>query len=149
MWGHGRRTPTLWSQGVKEWKIWGHGQPLPGNAPLWSQGVKECKIWGHGQQHRQPLKIWGHGQQHCQLKIWGHGQQHCQALKVPVHPIKWPAPWALGAHLHLQVPPRVHLAHGNRLWHQSLQTHWALGAMQHRQALLLRRIGMQRQHLVR
>ena len=124
---------TSWSQGVKEFKIWGHGQSLPGNPTPWSQGVKECKLWGHG-------------------------QQHCQPLKVPMHPIKWlPAPSVLGAHLHLQVPPQVRSAHGNRLWHQSLQTrtstghphpHWALGAMQRRQALL-RRTGMQRQHLVR
>ena len=89
---------------------------------------------------------WSQGVKEC--KIWGHGPQQCQPLKVPS---------VRGAHMHLQVPPHVRSAHGDRLWQQRLQKrnsvghahpHWALGATRRHQALL-RRTATLRQRLAR
>ena len=144
---------TLWSQKVKEFKLWGHGQALSwsqkilGHSQLpdnQSQGVQE-KILGHGPDqtgrirvhgpdHSQGVEIWGHGQIDKTLwsqgvaawKIWAHGQQHSQQVRLQF--------------------PHTHSALGDQLRHQSLKTqtstdthpHSALGAMQRHQALLRR-----------
>ena len=73
-----QETNTSWSQEVREWKIWGPGQSLPGNQSLWSHGVKECKIWGHGQQHSQLLHVQLPPQVHSALgnQLWRKASKH-------------------------------------------------------------------------